>query len=288
MATAEAIAAPAEIGERRTFRNRWYRTPTFVAGLVVLGTIAVLTIFAPLLTSWDPNQQDLLKILQPPSSEHLLGTDQLGRDIWARMLYGGRIDLKVGFLAVLISFALGTVLGAIAGYYGRAIDTVTMRVVDVFVAFPFFVLVIALVFVLGAGTRSMYIAIAFVGWVSYARIVRGEILVAKQQEYVLAARAAGFSDRRIVGRHILPNVITQSIVFAMSDIVISILAIVTLGYLGIGVPPPGPDWGLMIQEGQTFLTTNWQLATFPGIAVVITGLGLSLLGDGLADLLKPE
>jgi len=288
MATAEAIAAPAEVGERRTFRNRWYRTPTFVAGLVILGTLAVLTIFAPLITSWDPNQQDLLKILQPPSSEHLLGTDQLGRDVWARMLYGGRIDLKVGFLAVLISFALGTLLGAIAGYYGRAIDTVTMRVVDVFVAFPFFVLVIALVFVLGAGTRSMYIAIAFVGWVSYARIVRGEILVAKQQEYVLAARAAGFSDRRIVGRHILPNVITQSIVFAMSDIVISILAIVTLGYLGIGVPPPGPDWGLMIQEGQTFLTTNWQLATFPGIAVVITGLGLSLLGDGLADLLKPE
>jgi peptide/nickel transport system permease protein len=288
MATAEAIAAPAEIGERRTFRNRWYRTPTFVAGLVILGTIAVLAIFAPLVTSWDPNQQDLLNILKPPSSEHLLGTDQLGRDIWARMLYGARIDLKVGFLAVLISFALGTVLGAIAGYYGRAIDTVTMRVVDVFVAFPFFVLVIALVFVLGAGTRSMYIAIAFVGWVSYARIVRGEILVAKQQEYVLAARAAGFSDRRIVGRHILPNVITQSIVFAMSDIVLSILAIVTLGYLGIGVPPPGPDWGLMIQEGQTFLTTNWQLATFPGIAVVITGLGLSLLGDGLADLLKPE
>lgn len=288
MATAEAIAAPADVGERRTFRNRWYRTPTFVAGLVILGTLAVLTIFAPLITSWDPNQQDLLKILQPPSSEHLLGTDQLGRDVWARMLYGGRIDLKVGFLAVLISFALGTLLGAIAGYYGRAIDTVTMRVVDVFVAFPFFVLVIALVFVLGAGTRSMYIAIAFVGWVSYARIVRGEILVAKQQEYVLAARAAGFSDRRIVGRHILPNVITQSIVFAMSDIVISILAIVTLGYLGIGVPPPGPDWGLMIQEGQTFLTTNWQLATFPGIAVVITGLGLSLLGDGLADLLKPE
>jgi peptide/nickel transport system permease protein len=288
MATAEVIAAPAEIGERRTFRNRWYRTPTFVAGLVILGTIAALAIFAPLVTSWDPNQQDLLKILQPPSSEHLLGTDQLGRDVWARMLYGARIDLKVGFLAVLISFALGTLLGAIAGYYGRAIDTVTMRVVDIFVAFPFFVLVIALVFVLGAGTRSMYIAIAFVGWVSYARIVRGEILVAKQQEYVLAARAAGFSDRRIVGRHILPNVITQSIVFAMSDIVISILAIVTLGYLGIGVPPPGPDWGLMIQEGQTFLTTNWQLATFPGIAVVITGLGLSLLGDGLADLLRPE
>jgi peptide/nickel transport system permease protein len=288
MATAEVIAAPAEIAERRTFRHRWYRTPTFVAGLLILSTLAVLVAFAPLITSWDPVEQDLLNILQPPSSEHLLGTDQLGRDIWARLLYGGRIDLQVGFIAVLISFVIGTVLGAIAGYRGGWLDTVIMRIVDVFVAFPFFVLVIALVFVLGAGTRSMYIAIAFVGWVSYARIVRGEILVAKEQEYVLAARAAGFSDRRIVSRHIFPNVITQSVVFAMSDIVISILAIVTLGYVGIGVPPPTPDWGSMIFEGQTFLTTNWQLSTYPGIAVVITGLGLSLLGDGLSDLLKPE
>jgi peptide/nickel transport system permease protein len=288
MATAGIIPAPAEIGERRTFRNRWYRTPTFVAGALVLGTIAVLAIFAPLITSWDPVQQDLLNTLQPPSSEHLLGTDQLGRDIWSRLLYGARVDLQVGFFAVCISFVIGTVLGSIAGYYGRGFDTVIMRIVDVFVAFPFFVLVIALVFVLGAGTRSMYIAIAFVGWVSYARIARGEILVAKGQEYVLAARAAGFSDRRIVGRHILPNVITQSIVFAMSDIVLSILAIVTLGYVGIGVPPPTPDWGSMISEGQTFLTTYWQLSTIPGIAVVITGLGLSLLGDGLSDLLKPE
>jgi peptide/nickel transport system permease protein len=288
MTTAEVIAAPAEIGERRTFRNRWYRTPTFVGGLVILTALAVLAIFAPLLAGHDPIQQDLLNTLQPASTEHLLGTDHLGRDIWARLLYGARIDLQVGFFAVLISFAVGTLLGSIAGYYGRWLDSVIMRIVDVFVAFPFFVLVIALVFVLGAGTRSMYIAIACVGWVSYARIARGEILVAKQQEYVLAARAAGFSDKRIVGRHILPNVITQSIVFAMSDIVLSILAIVTLGYVGIGVPPPTPDWGSMIFEGQTFLTTYWQLSTLPGIAVVITGLGLSLLGDGLADLLKPE
>ncbi len=162
------------------------------------------------------------------------------------------------------------------------------RLVDIVVAFPFYVLVIALVFVLGPGTRNIYIAITIVGWVSYMRIIRGEVLVQKRQEYVLAAQAAGLSNARIIVRHLLPNVITQAIVFAMSDIVLDILLIVTLGYLGLGVPPPTPDWGTMIADGQTFLTTQWQLGTFPGVAVVITGLGLSLLGDGLADLLRPE
>jgi peptide/nickel transport system permease protein len=163
-----------------------------------------------------------------------------------------------------------------------------MRLVDVMVAIPFYVLVIALVFALGAGARSIYIAITFVGWVSYARIIRGETLVAKRQEYILAARAAGFRDSRIIGRHLLPNVITQAIVYAMSDIVLDILAIVTLGYLGLGIQPPTPDWGGMIADGQAFLTTKWQLSTIPGVVVVITALGLSLIGDGLADLLRPE
>jgi len=286
---AETFVASVE-AEREAigFRARWYRTPTFVAGLLILGTLVGAAVLAPSITPYDPIQQDLNNNLLGPSSEHWLGTDQLGRDVFSRLIYGARIDLQVGFLAVFFPFCLGTVLGSLAGYYGRWIDTIVMRLVDVVVAFPFYVLIIALVFVLGPGVRSIYIAITMVGWVSYARIIRGEILVAKQQEYVLAARAAGFSDFRIVGRHILPNVITQAIVFAMSDIVLSILAIVTLGYLGLGVPPPTPDWGAMIFDGQTFLTTRWELATIPGIAVVITGLGLSLLGDGLADLLKPE
>jgi peptide/nickel transport system permease protein len=150
------------------------------------------------------------------------------------------------------------------------------------------VLIIALVFALGPGTRNIYIAITIVGWVSYARIVRGEVIVAKRREYVLAARSGGLSDARILFRHLLPNVITQAIVFAMSDIVLDILAIVTLGYLGLGVQPPTADWGRMIADGQTFLTTHWELSTLPGIAVVITALGLSLLADGLADLLRPE
>jgi peptide/nickel transport system permease protein len=156
------------------------------------------------------------------------------------------------------------------------------------VAFPFLVLLTAILFALGPSERSIYIAITLVGWVSYCRIIRAEILVAKRQEYVLAAQAAGLGDLRIIARHILPNVITQSIVFAMSDIVLVLAAIVTLGYIGIGVQPPTPDWGTMVADGQNFLTTKWQLSTMPGLAVVVTGLGLSLLGDGIADLLRPE
>jgi peptide/nickel transport system permease protein len=285
-ALAEGIAF--ERATRSGIRRRWFRTPTFVAGLAILAALVVVALLAPIITPFDSIQQDLNNTLAGPSAQHWLGTDQLGRDVWARLIYGARIDLQVGFLAVFFPFCIGTVLGCLAGYHARWVDTIVLRLVDVVVAFPFYVLIIALVFVLGPGIRSIYIAITMVGWVSYARIIRGEILVAKRQEYVLAARAAGFRDLRIIGRHILPNVITQAIVFAMSDIVLSILAIVTLGYLGLGVPPPTPDWGGMIFDGQTFITTNWELSTIPGLAVVLTGLGLSLFGDGLSDLLAPD
>ena len=250
--------------------------------------IVLLAVLAPVASWHDPVQQDLLRILQGPSWTHPLGTDELGRDEWARLLYGARTDLRVAFLAVLFPFVIGTIVGLVAGYFGGWVDTVSNWFVNVVVAFPFYVLIIALVFALGSGTRNIYIAITIVGWVSYTRIVRGEVLVAKRREYVLAARAGGLSNARIIARHLLPNVITQAIVFAMSDIVLDILAIVTLGYLGLGVQPPTADWGKMIADGQTYLTTHWELSTIPGIAVVITALGLSLLADGLADLLRPE
>jgi peptide/nickel transport system permease protein len=288
-----SVAAPISpdslaIPKARGFRQRWYRTPSFVAGVIIVGAMVGLALLAPVIAPYNPDHQDLNNILAGSSSHHWLGTDELGRDVWTRMLYGARVDLRVGFLAVLFPFCLGTTVGCFAGYYGGWVDTIVMRLVDVVVAFPFYVLIIAMVFVLGPGPRNIYIAITLVGWVSYARIIRGEILVAKRQEYVLAARAAGFRDLRIIARHLLPNVITQAIVFAMSDIVLDILAIVTLGYLGLGIQPPTPDWGAMIADGQQFLTTKWELSTLPGVAVVITGLGLSLLGDGLADLLRPE
>ncbi len=268
-------------------RATWYRQPALVAGLIITLIIVAMAVAAPLLTSYNPIAQNLNDALQGPSAKHLLGTDQFGRDIWSRLLYGARVDLKVGFIAVLFPFCLGTVLGSLAGYFGGWADTVIMRLVDVVVAFPFYVLLIALVFVLGPGESSIYIAITIVGWVSYARLVRAEILVAKRQEYVLAAQGGGLSHLRIMRRHLLPNVISQSIVYGMSDIVQDILAIVTLGYFGLAIPPPTAEWGSMINDGQNFLTTHWQLATIPGLAVILVGLGLSLIGDGLADVLRP-
>lgn len=286
-AAASVVEAPV-VSQRRTFRHRWYRNASFVAGVSIVGTICLLALLAPLVTWHDPIQQDLLNTLQGPSWSHPLGTDDLGRDIWTRLVYGARTDLRIAFLAVVFPFVLGTFAGLVSGYFSGRTDSLVNWLVNVVVAFPFYVLIIALVFVLGPGSRNIYIAITIVGWVSYARIVRGEVLVQKRQEYVLAAHAAGLSNTRILGRHLLPNVITQGVVFAMSDIVLDILAIVTLGYLGMGVQPPTPDWGRMIADGQTYLTTKWELSTIPGIAVVITALGLSLIADGLADLLRAE
>ena len=289
MATAalEPVTPLAE-DKARGFASRWYRTPSFVAGLVILGTLLGLALAAPLVTKYSPTAQDLHNTLQGPSSQHWLGTDQLGRDIWSRLVYAGRVDLKVGFLAVLLPFLIGTTLGSLAGYYGGKLDTLVAYMVNVVVAFPFYVLIIAMAFVLGPGERSIYIAITFVGWVSYTRIIRAEILVAKRREYVEAARVAGLRDSRIIIRHLLPNVIMQAIIFAMSDIILSLAAIVTLGYLGLGIQPPTPDWGDMIAGGQNFITTKWQLSAFPGLCVVLTGLGLSLLADGINDLMRPE
>jgi len=277
-----ALTAPART-RRLTLRAPLRLNGTLLAGLIMLALIVLAAVFAPLLTSWDPTQQDLTNSLADPGNGHLLGTDQLGRDVFARLLHGARVDLRVGAIAVLLPFLIGSTLGLLAGWFGGWFDLVLMRVVDMVVAFPFFVLVIALVFALGSGTSSIYIAITLVGWVSYARIVRGEVLVAKEQEYALAARASGLPTYRILLRHLVPNVMLQAFVFAMSDVVLSILAIVTLGYLGLGVPPPTPDWGSMIQEGQGFILTKWYLAAVPGLAVVVTGLALALIADGFVQ-----
>ena len=287
-----AAVATATRAMRRPARSRslkaWYRNGTLVAGLVIVGLLVLLAVLAPLLTPYDPIKQDLQNSLLSPSADHWLGTDKYGRDVLTRLLYGARVDLRVGFLAVLIPFVVGSVLGALAGYFGGWFDTIVMRVVDVFFAFPFYVLVIALVFVFGNGEKSIYLAIAAVSWVAYAKIMRGELLVAKKQDYVVAARLGGMSHGRILVKHIAPNVLSQALIYAMSDIVMDILAIVTLGYLGLGIAPPTPEWGSMILDGQEFITTQWQQATIPGLAVVVTSLGLSFLGDGLSDLLTPE
>lgn len=289
LATQAEAAAPDPVRPARSRKLKpWYRNGTLVVGLTIVGLLVLVAVFAPLLAPYDPIEQDLQNALQGPGADHWLGTDKYGRDILSRLIWGARVDLRIGFLAVLIPFVVGTVVGALAGYFGGWFDTVVMRVVDVFFAFPFYVLVIVLVFVLGAGESSIYLAIAAVSWVAYAKIMRGELLVAKKQDYVTAARLGGMSHGRILIKHIAPNVLSQALIYACSDIVMDIMAIVTLGYLGLGIAPPTAEWGSMILDGQEFITTQWLQATIPGLAVVVTSLGLSLLGDGLSDQLSPE
>ena len=275
-------------GRQTGLARRARRSPTLIAGVVLTGLIVLAAILAPVLSPYDPEHQDLYNILAGVSSKHLLGTDELGRDELSRLLYAARTDLQVGVLAILFPFCFGTLAGTVAGYYGGIVDWIVSRVVDVVIAFPFYVLVIALVFVVGPGTHGIYVAFAVADWIVYARAVRATTLVVRETDYVAAARSGGLGDLRVLGRHVLPNTITQAIVYAMNDIVLVIVAVVTLGYLGLGIQPPTADWGAMISDGQQFLTTHWTLATIPGIAVAVTGLGLSLIGDGLADVLRPR
>jgi peptide/nickel transport system permease protein len=278
-ATTLEPAAPAAARRRR---DRW--NAPLGAGLVLFGLIVLCALCAPLLTKYDPTAQNLAGAFLPPGSPgHLFGTDSLGRDVLSRLLYGAQVDLRIGVLAVVSPFLLGSLIGLVAGWFGGWLDTVIGRIVDMVIAFPFLVLVIALVFAMGPGTSSIYTAITLVGWVAYCRIVRAQVLVAKEQEYALAARASGLPTWRILVRHLLPNVILQAFVFSMSDIVLTLLAIVTLGFLGLGVPPPNPDWGTMIQEGQQFILTKWYMSTIPGLAVVLTGLALALIADGIVE-----
>lgn len=273
---------------RRLGALRFLRDYTLVIGGVILLVILIASILAPTLWPIDPTTQDLRNALRPPGAAHPFGTDNFGRDIFSRVLNAARLDLQIAFLSILFPFVIGIALGCLSGYLGGFVDTIIMRIIDVISAFPFLVLVIAIIAMLGPGLTSMYIALTLVVWRSYARIIRGEILVLKKSEYVQAARALGYSDWRIMFRHILPNVISPAIVFAMSDVVLIILSTTSLGFLGLGVQPPTPEWGSMIAEGRNFVTTHWWLVTFPGLAIVVVGIALSLFGDGVVNLLRVE
>jgi peptide/nickel transport system permease protein len=257
-------------------------------GLLMVGLVAAVGFFAPVLTPFDPVKTDLANSLDPPSSTHLLGTDNFGRDIFTRLIYGARVDLQIGLVPTLIMCVIGLVVGTVAAYGGGAIDGLLMRIVDVSMAFPFYVLVIAIVAMLGPGLGNMYVAMVLAGWVAYARIIRGEVLVAKNYEYIHAAHALGATDRRVICAHVLPNVVTVAIIFAMSDVVLNILLGGALSFLGLGVQPPTPEWGLMIAEGRDFLLTFPAMVIFPGLALLWVGVAFNLLGDGLADRLRPR
>lgn len=251
------------------------------AGLSLFWLLVALG--APWLAPFDPIEQNLGAALLPPGGAHLLGTDNFGRDLLSRIIWGTRLDLQMGVFGVLFPLIIGTVIGAVAGYFGGIVDMLLMRLLDVTVSFPFLVLIIAIVAVLGPGLASFYIALALVGWVSYARLVRSRFLVLKRADFVLAAHSLGFSHGRILLHHILPNAIMPTLVFSMSDAVIDVVLGASLSYLGLGIQPPTAEWGLMIAEGQTFIATAWWMTLFPGIAIVLLATGFSLLADGVAE-----
>jgi peptide/nickel transport system permease protein len=267
---------------------RWMRQVSLVMGAIILLTMLTTSIFAGQISPFPPNEQNLANTLQPPSAVHPFGTDNFGRDVFSRTLHAAKLDMMIGVLCVLFPWIVGVLLGCLAGYLGGFADTVIMRTVDVFTAFPFLVLVIAIIAILGPGLISMYVALTLAGWTAYTRIVRGEILVIKKSEFIQASRALGYSNPRIMFRHVLPNVVTPAVIFAMADIVLVILSTTALSFLGLGVQPPTPEWGSMIAEGRNFIMTAWWMVTFPGLAIMVAGLGFSLFGDGLADLLRAE
>ncbi len=285
-----ASAAPEILGPRPTpsgvFVRRIGRHGALAAGGGMLLAILLASVFASWISPYDPIAQNLRNTLQPPSWTHPFGTDNFGRDVFSRVLHAARVDITIGFLCVLFPWIIGSTVGALAGYLGGIVDTVVMRTVDTFLAFPFLVMAIGVIAVLGPGVVSMLIALTLSGWSIYARIVRAEVLVARKSDYVLAARAMGYTDARIMLRHILPNVATPTVVFAVTSMVLVILSTVTLSFLGLGLAPPTPTWGMMIAEGRNFIFGAWWMVTLPGFAIVLVGLALSLLGDGVADLLR--
>jgi len=262
------------------------RLPTaLLVGLAMTLGWILLALFAPLVAPYDPNAHDMAAILQPPNAAHWLGTDNFGRDVLSRIVHGARIDLLMGIVGVLLPFVVGVTLGLVAGYFGGLVDTLLMRVLDVMLAFPWLVLLMAIIVVLGPGLPSFFVAVALVGWVSFARLVRARVLVLRSADFVTAGRCLGYGPARLLWRHVLPNALAPAAVFAMSDVVLVILAGSAISYLGLGVQPPTAEWGLMIAEGQSFIFTAWWIAAFPGVALVVLALGFSLMADGLAELL---
>jgi peptide/nickel transport system permease protein len=268
--------------------RRLLRNPGAVAGLVVLTLVVVLAIFAPIIAPYDPIAQDSRAIRAAPSAQHLFGADNFGRDVFSRVLYGGRMSLPVGFVAVGITAIAGVACGLIAGYYGGRLDTVIMRGVDLMLAFPGILLAMALVAILGSSLFNLMLAVGIAAIPEYTRVVRGSVLSAREAEYVTAARVSGAPDRSIVLKHILPNVLPPVIVLATLGIAGAIILGSTLSFLGLGIKPPTPEWGNMLSDGRSMMRHQWWVSFFPGLAIMLTVLAINLLGDGLRDALDPR
>ncbi|MEO5615935.1 ABC transporter permease [Cypionkella psychrotolerans] len=269
-----------------------YRTASLprplIFGGAILAASLLLAIFPSVFAPYDPNAFDYAALLQGPSTAHLMGTDNFGRDVLSRVIHAYTIDMQIAVFATVFPFLIGTVIGALVGYVGGISETIFGRIVDAVITFPFLVLVIAIVSILGPGLLNMYIAVGVVGWVFYARIIAAEVKVQKRLDYADAGRAMGYTHMRIIFRHLLPNAITPAVVYWMTDMALAILLGSSLGYLGLGAQPPAAEWGVQIADGKNFMATAWWISVFPGLAIVLTGLGFSLTGDGLAEVLRTK
>ncbi|KYD08679.1 nickel transporter permease [Saccharococcus caldoxylosilyticus] len=268
--------------------RRFRKNKIALIGLGIVVFFILLAIFAPLLAPYDFKEPNLAERLQPPSSKHLFGTDDFGRDILSRVLYGARISLWVGFFSVLGSVIVGSLLGIIAGYYGRWIDGIISRLFDIMLAFPSILLAIGIVAVLGPSLQNALIAIAVINIPNFGRLIRSRVLSIKQEEYIMAAKAIGMSDTRILFHHILPNSMAPIIVQGTLAIATAIIEAAALGFLGLGAQPPNPEWGKMLADSKDFLTQAPWTMIFPGLAIMLTVLGFNLMGDGLRDALDPR
>lgn len=273
---------------RRQLFRRLLQEPTTIIGLVLLVAFAFMALLAPFVSPYDPLFQNISASLTPPSLDYWLGTDKLGRDILSRMLYGARISLRVGLIVVLTSGAVGAFVGLIAGFRRGWVDEVLMRVTDIFFAFPSLILAMAIAGALGPSLQNALIAVAAVSWPVYARLIRSQVLVLREQEFVLAARAIGVSSTTILFRHVLPNTLAPFLVQASFDMGATILAIAGLSFIGFGAQPPIPEWGVMISEGRNYITTQGWLTAVPAVAILLLVAAFNLVGDGLRDILDPR
>ena len=256
--------------------------------LVFVVLLALSAVFAPLLAPYDPSYQDTANILAAPSQAHWMGTDEYGRDILSRIIYGTRVSLSVGLIAEAIAVTIGVLMGSIAGYYGGWVDTVISRIIEIFASFPHILFAIVIMFVLGTGVINVFIAIGFVGWTGVARMIRAQVMQLKEKEYVEAARAEGGRDFQIIFRHLIPNCLSTIIVIITMEIPSDIMYEASLSFLGLGVQPPDASWGEMISTARAYLRTNPTYSIFPGVALVLTVLAFNLLGDALRDALDPK
>jgi peptide/nickel transport system permease protein len=272
----------------RAMLRRYSGRSKLLFGIAIIGLMVLVALFSHLIAPYNPVTLNLSATLRAPSGSHFFGTDEFGRDVFSRVLYGASLDLQIAAFGTFFCFLSGSLLGLIAGFFGKTVDTLIGRLIDVVIAFPAIVVIIALISVLGVSLVNLYIGITVTGWTAYARLVRGETLKAKGLPYVQSARALGYSWARILFRHVMPNVITPAFIFLVTDMVGTILLVTSLSYLGLGPQPPTPEWGAMIAEASPYMLHAWWIALFPGLAIMLTGVGLALLGDGLADVLRPN